>query len=128
MGKEPWTSEANEPEAYDEKKFWRVVRKHAARWGRALLVRILTLYYCMTDPATPTRSKAIIAGALAYTVFPADLIPDILPAVGWTDDAAIIAWAGVEVLGSIKDEHRERAQVLAESLLGPAEGSTDSGG
>lgn len=105
-------------EDYDEPKFWTTVRRYAGKWGGELLERILTLYYCMADPATPARSKAIIAGALAYTVLPTDLIPDMLPAVGWSDDAALIAWAGLEVFNSIKDEHREHAQAKVRSLLG----------
>lgn len=103
---------------YDEGRFWRTVGRHAAKWGGKLLEQILTLYYCMIDPATPARSKTIIAGAIAYTVLPTDLIPDLIPAVGWTDDAAMITWAGVEVVGSIKEEHRRRARERVASLLG----------
>ncbi|MEX2542770.1 MAG: YkvA family protein [Trueperaceae bacterium] len=112
------------PKDYNEAGFWVTVRRHAAKWGRAMLVEILTLYYCMVDPATPLKSKTIIAGALAYTVFPADLIPDLLPVVGWSDDAAMIAWAGFEVLKSVSDEHRERAHTKADSLLGRSRGSS----
>ena len=107
-----------DPKRYDESKFWRTVGQQAARWGSAMLQQVLTLYYCMVDPATPPRSKAIIAGALAYTVFPADLIPDFLPAVGWGDDAAMIAWAGYEVIRSINEDHREKARLKVRSLLG----------
>jgi uncharacterized membrane protein YkvA (DUF1232 family) len=107
------------PADYDENRFWRTVRRHAAKWGVALLTQVLTLYHCMVDPATPLKSKTVIAGALAYTVLPTDLIPDLLPAVGWGDDAAMIAWAGFEVLGSIKEAHRERAREQVTSLLGP---------
>ena len=103
---------------YDERRFWKTVRRHAGRWGRKLLVQILTLYYTMIDPRTPRKSKLIIAGALAYTVLPTDLIPDLIPVVGWTEDAALIAWASVEVVSSIKEEHRQRAVGKANSLLG----------
>lgn len=106
------------PEEYDEAKFWRTVRRYAAKWGRTMLLQVLTLYYCMVDPATPARSKAVIAGALAYTVFPADLIPDFLPVVGWGDDAAMIAWAGYEVVSSVNDKHREKARTKVAALLG----------
>jgi uncharacterized membrane protein YkvA (DUF1232 family) len=103
---------------YYERRFWAVVRRHAYNWGRTLLVQILTLYYCMVDPATPRKSKLIIAGALAYTVLPADLVPDLLPMVGWSDDAAMIAWAGYEVVSSVTAAHRERAAARAAALLG----------
>lgn len=106
------------PEDYNEEKFWRTVGRHAARWSGSMLQQVLTLYYCMVDPATPARSKAVIAGALAYTIFPADLIPDFIPAVGWGDDAAMIAWAGYEVVNSINEQHREKAKSKVASLLG----------
>ena len=107
-----------DPADYEERKFWRSVGRHAARWGSEMLLQVLTLYYCMADPKTPARSKAIIAGALAYTILPTDLIPDFLPVVGWGDDAAMIAWAGYEVVTSINDTHREKARRRAEALLG----------
>ncbi|MEX2534180.1 MAG: YkvA family protein [Trueperaceae bacterium] len=106
------------PKDYDEDKFWKTVGRHAAKWGGAMLLQALTLYYCMIDPATPAKSKAIIAGALAYTVFPADLIPDLIPAVGWGDDAAIIGCAGYEVISSINEKHRTQARAKVDSLLG----------
>ena len=107
-----------EAKDYDEGKFWRTVRRYATKWGSAMLLQVLTLYYCMIDPATPPRSKAVIAGALAYTVLPTDLIPDFLPLVGWGDDAAMITWAGVEVIRSINGSHREKAKAKLEALLG----------
>lgn len=39
---------------------------------------------------TPTYIKAIVGLAVAYTVFPIDVLPDILGIVGFADDAAVI--------------------------------------
>ena len=39
---------------------------------------------------TPTYIKAIVGVAGAYTVFPIDVIPDILGIVGYADDAAVL--------------------------------------
>ena len=36
---------------------------------------------------------ATIAGALAYVVFPVDIIPDFIPFIGWMDDIFIVNWA-----------------------------------
>ena len=47
----------------------------------------------MTDPATDRKVKLTLVAALAYFVMPFDIIPDILPIMGFTDDAAVITAA-----------------------------------
>lgn len=39
---------------------------------------------------TPTYIKAIVGVAVAYTVFPLDVLPDFLGVVGFVDDAAVL--------------------------------------
>lgn len=39
---------------------------------------------------TPTYIKAIVGVAVAYTVFPLDVLPDFLGGVGFVDDAAVL--------------------------------------
>jgi uncharacterized membrane protein YkvA (DUF1232 family) len=71
---------------------------------------LLAAYYCTLDPATPTRVKLILLGAIAYFVMPMDAIPDILPIIGFADDAAVLAAAIAQVASSITDAHREQAR------------------
>lgn len=76
---------------------------------------LLAAWFCARDPATPRRVRMTLLAALGYFVLPVDAIPDIMPLLGFTDDAAVIAAAIAAVAGSIKPEHRERAkQALAE--------------
>ncbi|MHB2165501.1 YkvA family protein [Alsobacter sp. R-9] len=70
----------------------------------------LAAWYCATDPTTERRVKLILLGAIGYFVLPADLVPDILPLIGFGDDAAVIAAAVTSVARAIKPEHRERAR------------------
>ena len=70
----------------------------------------LSAWYCATDPATDRKVKLVLIGALAYFVMPADLLPDLLPLIGFSDDAAVIAAAVAAVTRSIKPEHRDRAR------------------
>jgi uncharacterized membrane protein YkvA (DUF1232 family) len=52
--------------------------------------------------------------ALAYFVLPTDVIPDYLPVIGYTDDAAVLAAAVKLVASHITVDHREAARrVLA---------------
>jgi uncharacterized membrane protein YkvA (DUF1232 family) len=61
--------------------------------------------------------KAALLGALAYFVLPVDLVPDILPVLGYADDAAVLATALRLVASHIRPEHREAArQALARGL------------
>ena len=75
---------------------------------------LLAAWFCARDPATPRRVRMTLLAALGYFVLPLDAIPDIMPLLGFTDDAAVIAAAIAAVAGSITIEHRERArQALA---------------
>ncbi len=76
---------------------------------------LLAAWFCARDPATPRRVRMTLLAALGYFVLPIDALPDIMPLLGFTDDAAVIAAAIAAVAGSITPEHRERAkQALAE--------------
>lgn len=71
---------------------------------------LLAAWFCARDPATPRRVRLTLLAALGYFVLPIDAIPDIMPLIGFTDDAAVIAAAIAAVAGSITVEHRERAK------------------
>lgn len=76
---------------------------------------ILAAWLCARDPATPRRVRLTLLGALGYFVLPLDALPDIMPFLGFTDDAAVIAAAIAAVAGSITPEHRARARdILAQ--------------
>jgi uncharacterized membrane protein YkvA (DUF1232 family) len=88
--------------------FWSTLR----RLGRAVPFAddLLAAYYCATDPATPSRVRLLLLGALAYFVMPVDGIADFLPVLGFTDDAAVIAATIATVRAHIRDVHWERAR------------------
>ena len=77
---------------FSESDFWLKLRTLAKKAGVKVTYYALTLYYTLTDPNTPTKYKAVIAGALGYMILPLDLVPDFLPFAGLADDwAALIA-------------------------------------
>jgi len=88
--------------------FWRKVR----RFGTVLPFAedLLAAYYCAFDRDTPLKVKAALVAALAYFVLPFDVIPDMLPMVGFTDDAAVLATAIRLVTAHITPSHRAAAR------------------
>jgi uncharacterized membrane protein YkvA (DUF1232 family) len=71
---------------------------------------LLAAYYCALDRSTPNHVRVILFGALAYFVMPFDLVPDILPMLGYADDAAMLAAAIKTVADAIRPEHRDAAR------------------
>ena len=71
--------------------FWTKARKFAAQLPFA--EDLLAAYYCAFDRDTPLQVKAALIGALAYFVLPFDAVPDVMPFLGFADDAAILATA-----------------------------------
>jgi uncharacterized membrane protein YkvA (DUF1232 family) len=69
----------------------------------------VSLYFCLLDSKTPLHVKLTIGAALAYFLSPVDAILDILPAIGFTDDAGVIATTLMTVAPHIRDEHRQQA-------------------
>lgn len=107
---------ANRDEDGVRRDFWAKLRRVGSRIPFA--EDLVAAYYCTLDPATPNRVKLILLGAIAYFVLPFDGIADILPLLGFADDAAVIAAAIAQVAGSITETHREKArQVLREEKL-----------
>ena len=99
----------------DEPRLWRKLARLAARIGFA--DQLLAAWYCAADRNTPSHVRGVLLAALAYFLLPVDAVPDIVAAIGFTDDAAVIA----AVLGTfaryVTPEHRAQAQGRLDDLL-----------
>ena len=90
------------------RRFWGKAKRFAAQLPFA--EDLVTAYYCAFDHATPLQVKAALVGALAYFILPYDFMPDMLPALGFADDAAVLAAALRMVAAHIRPEHRDAAR------------------
>jgi uncharacterized membrane protein YkvA (DUF1232 family) len=88
--------------------FWRKMTRHAGKLPFS--EDLLAAYYCAFDRQTPMHVRAVLLGALAYFVIPFDGVPDLLPMLGFADDAAMLAAAMKLVIASIRPEHRDAAR------------------
>ena len=99
-----------------QRDFWRKLKGAAADLPFA--ADLLAAYYCAFDRQTPRHVQAALLGAIAYFILPFDFIPDMLPVLGFTDDAAILATAIRMVAGHITREHRDAARAALKRGVG----------
>ena len=90
------------------RRFWIKFKRVMAKLPFA--EELLAAYYCAFDQQTPRHVQAALLGAIAYFILPFDFVPDMLPVLGFSDDAAVLATAIRLVANHITDEHREAAR------------------
>src|SRR6201989_1056275 len=90
------------------KRFWIKFKQVVAKLPFA--EELLAAYYCAFDKETPRHVQAALLGAVAYFILPFDFVPDMLPVLGFTDDAAVLATAIRMVASHITDDHRQAAR------------------
>ncbi len=105
---------AKDPENV-RKRFWTKFKRVAARLPFS--EDLLSAYYCAFDSKTPRHVQAALLGAIAYFILPFDFIPDMLPVLGFTDDAAVLATAIRLVAAHITPEHREAARTKLKRIV-----------
>lgn len=89
---------------------------------------LLAAYYCAFDRETPRHVQLSLLGALAYFVLPFDFMPDLLPLLGFTDDAAVLVTALRMVANNIRPDHRDAArQALQRGLEGDLDDALPTG-
>ncbi|MCR6632675.1 MAG: YkvA family protein [Magnetospirillum sp.] len=99
-------------------RFWDKVRRTAGKVP--FIDQIVAIWFCAMDPATPTRVKAILLGAVAYFVLPFDVVPDLLVGLGYADDLAVLMGAWRAVQPHVTDAHRAKARQVLDSGNYPA--------
>lgn len=77
------------------------------------LVKLVTRL--LRDPRVPRRSKITLGMAFAYVASPVDLIPEMIPVLGWADDVLLVMFA----LDSLID--RAGPEIVDEHWDGPGD-------
>ena len=104
-------------ESYTEDGFWGKVRKFCKDIGKDSLEQVFRLYYALESEKCSAKHKTIVYGALAYLVSPIDIIPDLTPLLGYTDDMGLIATALVAVAVCIDDVVKTKAKEKVDELF-----------
>jgi uncharacterized membrane protein YkvA (DUF1232 family) len=115
VGFEPADRLAEDRESL-RRRFWLKLKRVVAKLPFA--EDLLAAYYCAFDKETPRHVQAALLGAIAYFILPFDFIPDMLPVLGFTDDAAVLATAIRLVANHITPEHRDAARAALKRGIG----------
>ena len=87
---------------FSQSEFAEKISRIAKRAGSKLVYSALILYYTLQSDKVSKSDKAIIIGALGYMISPLDVIPDVIPIAGLTDDMAVLlyvlkkVWTGID--------------------------------
>lgn len=99
-------AEVLEATAVDESLLITLLR----RAGRTIARPALECFELLLDGRTPHQTKLTVLAALTYLMVPLDLIPDFIPAAGFSDDmVALTALLGL-CSRHLTPEIRERAK------------------
>ena len=105
-------------EHYSESGLWSKIGKFAKKAGIKTIYIALLLYYALQSDKISVKHKALIYGALGYFILPADLVPDFIPAAGFTDDFAELFAALASMAMCIDNEIKEKAKAKLHDWFG----------
>ncbi len=105
--------------SYSAERLFSKLGRFARVAGRFVVERALRLYYAAQHPGTPEWAKRVIYAALAYFVIPVDIIPDFVPAIGYTDDLGTMLVALLIVSVYVTPDVKAKARAKVRDWFGP---------
>jgi uncharacterized membrane protein YkvA (DUF1232 family) len=105
-------SQKDYTDSYTEEGFWNKITKMPGDAGCALLRAAFTLYVLLRESSTPAWVKASILGSLGYFIFPLDIIPDIIPVIGYADDLALITLLLGQLYAFINQDIKDQVESM----------------
>ena len=89
-----------------------IFRKVLIKAGRVIAKPALEAFEMILDTSTPSQARVSLLAALTYLIMPIDLVPDLIPVAGFSDD--LVALTAVISLwnSQITPEIREKARTL----------------
>ena len=67
-----------------------MARRNLGRLDFGVIERLRLGWRLLRDPRIPTWPKMLVPLAVLYVVSPIDALPDLIPLLGWVDDASVI--------------------------------------
>ncbi len=60
------------------------------RWAALIKGELLTVFYAVRDREAPWPARLVAVAVALYALSPIDLIPDVIPLLGWLDDLVLV--------------------------------------
>ena len=92
---------------FSDGKFWSKMKEVAKKIGLKATSYALILYYVLQKKEVPLADKMLITGCLGYFILPLDLVPDLIPAMGYSDDVVGMLFAIKRCMNYVYDEIKE---------------------
>ena len=92
---------------FSDGKFWSKMKEVAKKIGLKATSYALILYYVLQKKEVPLADKMLITGCLGYFILPLDLVPDLIPAMGYSDDVVGMLFAIKRCMNYVDDEIKE---------------------
>ena len=100
----------NVSEDINKEKLWGKITNYAQKAGIKVIYSVLLMWYAYQRKDTPDWAKRIILGALAYFVSPIDMLLNLPPFIGFTDDLGILGMGLVAIAACGNDGVRQQAK------------------
>ena len=101
-------AEVLESSVIDEGAFKKVLLKA----GRAIAQPALEAFEMLIEPSTPAQVRMTMLAALTYLIMPMDLVPDLIPVAGFSDDlvalTAVISLWSTHITPDIRNKARRK--------------------
>ena len=104
--------------AYSDEGLLEKIGKYAKQIGLNLMYEVLLLWYVLDKEDLPADVKFKIYAALGYFISPIDIVPDVLPVVGYTDDAVAVGLAFGIAHMYVDEDVRRKAKAKIDDIFG----------
>lgn len=110
---------------FDKNSLFKKIIAYSEKAGTQILLYALILFYLISEKEIPLRIKLILMAALGYFILPADLISDLLPVLGFSDDLAFITYALTQGSDYITPEIQQKAKEKLDNIFKKASPPAD---
>ncbi|MCQ2593364.1 MAG: DUF1232 domain-containing protein [Treponema sp.] len=110
---------------YSEEKMQKLQKSLEEKWNRYFSKKALKenwdkieyLWSKLKEKETPLKVKIAIFGGFAYLLLPADIIPDVIPGLGFIDDVTVFLYIWKTVVPYLKNITAEIAEEIASEKI-----------